>query len=127
MRIETPTDFLAIVNTGDVLYTMRSVHGKPYSVERIEVLNVVKEEAAIFGSEPLLAVYRISGRGHEGREFANDMLNRWHGVWTELDEAMAYFRERQAAYETDPELIAEYRESVEDSKRWRSYLSDFLF
>jgi hypothetical protein len=118
MRIETVTDFLAHVSDGDVLYTLHSWHGKPTCVERIEVLATVQAVIAEYGNEPVAKCYYVSARGDHTSMHVSDMLNEWHGAWTELGEAMEYFREREAAYNSDPELIAEYEESVAESKAW---------
>lgn len=115
-RILTPTDFLASVDEGTVLYVQHSWNAKPSSIERITVTRVERDDKApegIYGREPELICHYISAHGSQTRMYVTDMLNRWHGAWTDLQEALEYFRERQTAYETDPELIAEHKESMQ--------------
>lgn len=120
MRIETVADFLATVHEGEDVYVINSYLAKPTHVSRVGVDEIeVSHVRDTWGLDP---VVRIRGDGHW--RYLSDDLNRWHGMFTELQEAIDYMTERKTAYEVDPALIAEHEQAAADSKYFRRLLSD---
>lgn len=96
--IHSKEQFLAELHTGDQFWRMTSHNFRPYTIEGpFKILDFVE-----MGKEKSLNVKCHIIRGHDRKiEFhsVNDLTNEHHGVFTDEDEAWAYFKERKAAFD----------------------------
>lgn len=118
-------EFLQKLNVGDKFWYMGSYLEKPSGTYGpYTVLSIFLDEQGKWRVR-----YRNEETGRENSatspDYADDLTNRWHGVFLSEKDANAYFEERVRAYETDPKLIAEHELAVADAKMWQEYEESF--
>ena len=96
--IQSAEDFLATLKPGDLFFYMSSRKFRPYAIEGpFKILDFVRR-----GKEGFLNVKcrNQSGRAAKIEYYSvNDLTNEHHGVFTDEEEAWAYFKERQRAFD----------------------------
>ena len=96
--IHSREEFLTEVCKGDTFWYMTSHNFRPYTIEGpFEILDFVE-----MGNEKFQNVKCHITRGRvQMIEYhsINDMTNEYHGVFTDEEEAWAYFKEKRAAFD----------------------------
>jgi len=104
-------EFIQVLKPGDKFWHMTSMYGAPTGIEG--PITIERFERDEKGEPKVIYKHKayFSDEIVEAYHFVSDLTNRWHGVFLTKKDAQAYFEERRRAYATDPELIAEVRES----------------
>ena len=114
--IQSVEEFLAQLKKDDTFYYMSTRHCKPYTVEGPFTIVGLVKKSGYKGAQEFLNVRCRSGKGLLPKvdDFSiNDLTNRNHGVFTDKEEAWAYFKARKKHFEENPDLA----EVLENEKR----------
>ncbi len=99
--ILSEAEFLATFKAGDTFWYMTSCFSRPGCIVQATIKEFLEDGCWITTVEEPYG---------EKKHSVGDLTNQVHGAFTSKEDADVYLAERQHAYATDPELIAQAEE-----------------